>query len=62
MENDYENHANCLKDLSRLTLRFTQPKRLCSGMEGLRKAGFRIGILKNKWKFPTPLGYSDLNA
>ena len=31
-------------------------------MEGLRKAGFRIIILKNKWKFPTPLGYSDLNT
>eukprot|EP00966_Prymnesium_polylepis_P258500 5971058-Prymnesium_polylepis.1 len=61
MENDYENHANCLKDLSRLTLRFTEPKRLCIGMEGLQKAGFRIVILKNKWKFPTPLGYSDLN-
>ena len=30
-------------------------------MKGLQNAGFRIVILKNKWKFPTPLGYSDLN-
>ena len=62
MENDYKDqngvpHANKLKDLARLTLRFTQPAKVVQTLKELRTLGFTIVILKNKYANPTPLGY-----
>ena len=62
VENDYGGDASKLKDLARLTLRFTSPKKLAQALRGLEKElGFKIEVLKNKWASPTPLGYSDFN-
>lgn len=61
MLNEYGGHANKLKDLARLTLRFTEPKQLLLTLKGLHQLGFKIVILKNKYSAPTPLGYSDFN-
>ena len=61
VENDYDGHANKLKDLARLTLRFTRPKAMAQALRELKDLGFRIVVLKNKYRFVTPLGYSDFN-
>jgi hypothetical protein len=61
VENDYGGHANKLKDLARLTLRFTRPKAMAQALRELKDLGFRIVVLKNKYRFVTPLGYSDFN-
>ena len=42
MANDYGGHANKLKDLSRLTLTFTHPRKLGLALKGLKKLGFKI--------------------
>ena len=60
MANDYDGHANQLKDLARVTLRFNEPRNLVAAHEALRRR-FNIVVVKNKYKFPTPMGYSDLN-
>lgn len=51
MENDYKDkagvaHANKLKDLARLTLRFTSPAKLAQTLRLLHTLGFKIVILK----------------
>ena len=61
MANDYDGHANQLKDLARLTLRFNDPRNLVTGYHALSDLGYDIKVVKNKYKFPTPMGYSDLN-
>jgi len=61
MANDYDGHANQLKDLARLTLRFNDPRNLVTGYHALSDLGYDIVVVKNKYKFPTPMGYSDLN-
>ena len=48
MQNDYEGHANKLKDLGRLTLRYTKPEKLVQTLKKLHELGFAIVILKNK--------------
>jgi hypothetical protein len=59
MKNDYGGHANKLKDLARLTLRFSSCSRMAHALaEGLKEAG--VEVLKNKYASPTPMGYSDL--
>ena len=61
MANDYDGHANQLKDLARLTLRFNDPRNLVTGYHALSDLGYDIVVVKNKYKSPTPMGYSDLN-
>ena len=61
MANDYDGHANRLKDLARLTLRFTAPAKMYQAIKGLKDLGFKIVVLKNKYANPTPMGYSDFN-
>jgi len=63
MKNDYGGHANKLKDLARLTLRFTSCSRMAHALaEGLQGAGIEVFTLKNKYASPTPMGYSDFNS
>jgi hypothetical protein len=51
-----------LKDLARLTLRFTSCSRMAHALaEGLQGAGIEVLTLKNKYASPTPMGYSDFN-
>ena len=62
MKNDYGGHANKLKDLARLTLRFTSCSRMAHALaEGLQGVGIEVLTLKNKYASPTPMGYSDFN-
>jgi hypothetical protein len=62
MQNDYGNHANKLKDLARSTLRYKGGRRMHDGLTtGLPGAGIKVLTLKNKYAFPTPMGYSDFN-
>jgi len=62
MKNDYNNHANKLKDLARSTLRYKGCRRMHYGLtKGLPGAGIKVLTLKNKYAFPTPMGYSDFN-
>ena len=63
MMNDYGGHANKLKDLARLTLRFTSCSRMAHALaEGLKGEGIEVLTLKNKYASPTPMGYSDFNS
>ena len=61
MANDYAGHANRLKDLARLTLRFTQPATMVRALRELPSLGIKIVVFKNKYAQPTPMGYSDIN-
>eukprot|EP00966_Prymnesium_polylepis_P051399 1189530-Prymnesium_polylepis.1 len=61
MQKDYKGHANKLKDLARLTLRFATPAKLVRALRELPSLGLRIVVVKNKFAAPTPLGYSDCN-
>ena len=61
VEKDYNGHANKLKDLSRLTLRFTQPASLARALKEFKDLDLTVVILKNKYANPTPMGYSDFN-
>ena len=61
MANDYDGDANKLKDLARLTLRFTDPAKMGRALKELKELGFQIEICKNKYANPTPMGYSDFN-
>ena len=62
METDYTDkdgvsHANKLKDIARITLRYRLPANLARTLRELNTLGFKIVILKNKYANPTPLGY-----
>ena len=62
MKNDYDDHANKLKDLARCTLRYKGCRRMHDGLTtGLSGAGIQVLALKNKYASPTPMGYSDFN-
>ena len=61
MKNDYNGHANKLKDLARLTLRFSTCSGMVKALEELEAAGIKVLTLKNKYASPTPMGYSDFN-
>ena len=61
MENDYKDkagvpHANKLKDLARLTLRFTLPAKLAQALRELHTLGFKITILKVALRVPAARG------
>ena len=60
--NDYEGNLQCLKDLARLSLEYDSCERMFKGIMELRKVpGLEIVGLKNKYAFPTPMGYRDFN-
>ena len=62
MANDYGGHANKLKDLARLTLRFSECRRMVDALvKELGAADIQVLTLKNKYASPTPMGYSDFN-
>ena len=61
MRDDYGGHANKLKDLARLTLRFTSCRKMLTAIHHLEAGGFTVLTLKNKYFSPTPMGYSDFN-
>ena len=62
MQNDYDNHANKLKSLARITLRYKDCRRMHYALTtGLPGDGIRVLTFKNKYAFPTPMGYSDFN-
>ena len=50
MAADYGGHANKLKDLARLTLRFSSARKLRNALSQLKKAGIVILTLKNKFE------------
>ncbi len=60
-DNDYEGHANRLKDLARITLVCNCCERMVAIVDELRNAGFKVLLIKNKYQSPTPMGYCDLN-
>ena len=64
MANDYDGHAKELKDLSRITLIYEQCARMVAAVrhEVSSSGAVRIVSLKNRFRHPTSLGYSDLNA
>ena len=53
MKNDYEGHANMLKDLARITLKFGGCDRMATAVQELEKAGFSPVVTKNKYLLPT---------
>ena len=54
MKLDYGGQANKLKDLARLTLRFTHPSKMVCAIKELKALGFTIVICKNKYARTTP--------
>lgn len=54
MKLDYGGHANKLKDLARLTLRFSRPSQIVRALKQLKALDFTIVICKNKYAKPTP--------
>ena len=68
VETDYGGHANKLKDLARVTLRFTSPAKLVQTLGQLNKMGFKIVIVKvrealciSRWAHSPP-SPRDLNS
>ena len=53
MKNDYGGHANMLKDLARITLKYESCDRMATAVKELKKAGFSLGVTKNKSLSPT---------
>ena len=53
MKNDYGGHANMLKDLARITLKYESCERMASAVEELQRAGFSLVVTKNKYLSPT---------
>ena len=53
MKNDYGGHANLLKDLARITLKYESCERMASAVEELQRAGFSLVVSKNKYLSPT---------
>ena len=63
MNADYGGHAQQLKDLSRITLTYTDCERMADAVHAeMGASGLRIAALKNRFAHPTAMGYSDLNA
>jgi hypothetical protein len=62
MKNDYDSHANKLKDLVRCTLSSRKCHRLVEAHTELgRTANITVLGSKNNFASPTPMGYSDIN-
>ena len=62
MKNEYGGQSNRLKDLARVTLRFTESRALLHVLRtALQEAGVKVLTVKNKFASPTPMGYSDFN-
>ena len=53
MKNDYGGHANMLKDLARMTLKYKGCDRMATSIQELKKAGFSVVVSKNKYLSPT---------
>ena len=53
MKNDYGGHAKMLKDLARITLKYTSLKRMATARKELEKMGFVFVVTKNKYFSPT---------
>ena len=53
MKNDYGGHANMLKDLARITLKYESCERMASAVKELQRAGFSLVVTKNKYLSPT---------
>ena len=53
MKNDYGGHANMLKDLARITLKYESCERMASAVKELQRAGFSLVMTKNKSLSPT---------
>ena len=53
MKNDYGGHANMLKDLARITLKYESCERMATAVKELKKAGFPLVVTKNKYLSPT---------
>ena len=53
MKNDYGGHANMLKDLARITLKYESCERMATAVKELKKAGFSLVVTKNKYLSPT---------
>ena len=53
MKNDYCGHANMLKDLARITLKYESCERMASAVKELQRAGFSLVVTKNKYVSPT---------
>ena len=53
MKNDYGGHANMLKDLARITLKYESCERMASAVKELQRAGFSLVMTKNKYLSPT---------
>ena len=53
MKNDYGGHANMLKDLARITLKYESCDRMATAVKELKKAGFSLVVTKNKYLSPT---------
>ena len=60
MFDDYDGHAKFLKDLARATLTYTSCARMAYAVSF--EAQLNIAVLKNRFAFPTALGYSDMNT
>ena len=53
MKNDYGGHAKMLKDLVRITLKYTSLKRTATARKELEKMGFVFVVTKNKYFAPS---------
>ena len=63
MKNDYSGHANMLKDLARITLKYESCERMATAVQELKKAGFSLVVTKNKYLSPTvPLAHVHLRC
>ena len=60
---DYAGDASMLKDLARATLTYTDCARMASAVRTeMGRSGLAVATLKNRFAYPTALGYSDLCA
>jgi WD40 repeat protein len=61
LEFDYDGDAGQLKDLARLTFIYNDCNRLMAGLRAIETSGWKVLQVKNKYAFPTPMGYRDFN-
>ena len=61
MANDYDGHANQLKDLARVPLRFKDPRNLVAAHIRCAAASTSSSSRTSTSLISTPMGYSDLN-
>ena len=61
MKNDYGGHANQLSRTSRASRCASRRQASADALDSFPGLGFDVVVVKNKYKFPTPMGYSDFN-